>query len=536
MTATTSEQARFEPTVFGAVRRYPVMVLTITVLCIAAAVGYMQASPAVYGAEATVTVPQSLLTQDDAGEQYFDSQVLLLRSPQVAELAARIANATLNQNLLSLHDFAGENKSLEITPPQQVAPGGFGSSIVTVAFRSTDPKVAQVGVNAALQAFDEVRAAGIVAQGEDEVAAIERAILDARTRGQQTDLLKQRTQTLVNLQLDLATHPAIAWAAEPLVPLNNSWKKSAALGLIAGFLLGAGLAYARAARHRCIYDRLDPVAIYDAPLIGEIPPTPTNRVLPGRTLPMAADPLSQVAEAFRFTAGSVERIRADRADRLAVAFVSAGTAADRSSVVANVALAIAESGTPVLAVDADTRRAVLTGLLLPGSPPAEGFEQVVAGQRNMADCIESSPFNSDVTVLPAGPARAQRTTGAAYSEAVEKLITEAKASFDVVLIDSPAVLTVANAVELVRDSDAAVVVLGAGDSVQDHVSVVQRLDQVDSGVVGYVYRRPPRGPRFLREMWKLAAGPARPPSGSPSPAFGFASVKEQRSSARLPRG
>jgi hypothetical protein len=44
------------------------------------------------------------------------------------------------------------------------------------------------------------------------------------------------------------------------------------------------------------------------------------------------------------------------------------------------------------------------------------------------------------TVLGSGPAAAKRTTGAGYSKAVEKMIAEAKASFDLVLIESPALL------------------------------------------------------------------------------------------------
>lgn len=541
MTATRIDQGRFEPTVFGAVRRYRVMVLIISFLVAAAALAYSLVQAEVYRASATVTVPQSASAQSEAPDQYFDSQVLLLQSQRVADRAARIANTTLNGTMLSPADFSGQASALLITPPEHATPGSFGSSIVAISFTWPDAMVAQAGVNAALQAFDEVRSAEIATQGAASVAAVERAIRDARTKGQQADLLKQRAQTLLNLQVDLATHPTIGWAPEPQVPINGNSKRSGAIGLVAGLALAAGLAYARARRHRCVEGPDDPGAIYDAPLIGDIPPTP-NRIVPGRTeasdpLPVARDPDSPAAEAFRFTAGSVERIRVGRDRHLVVAFVSAGSESDRSTVVANIALAVAESGTPVLAVDADTGEGGLTGLLLPGSRPADGFGQVVSGRCAVSDCVESSPLNSAVAVLPVGYARARQPSGVPYPEAVAKLIAEAKESFELVLIDSPGLLHAAAAVDLVHDSDAAVLVLGPGEPVDDHVTVADRLDQVDSDVVGYIYRRERRWQRLVRRLWKPAALRAgRRRERAADPHFTFGPTGDTHSSARPPRG
>lgn len=534
MKADTIDPGRFEPTVFGAVRRYPIMVLVIAVLTAAAAVGYSMLQPEVFRAYATVTVPQTTLAQSESRDQYFDSQVLLLQSQDVAERAAHIANVALKDNLLSVRDFTGEAKSLEITPPQPSSPGGFGSSVVALTFTWPSATVAQAGANAVLEAFDQARSAAIAAQGVADIKAVERAILDARTSGQLSDLQNQRTHTLVNLQLDLASHPTVVRADEPQLPVNGNSKRAGAIGLLAGFVLGAALAFLRAGRRRSLEGRLDAGAIYDAPLIADIPSAGKNRILSAATdpLPMAADPQSSAAEAFRFTAGSVQRIRAARDDQLAVVFVSAGPGVDRSTVVANVALAVAESGTPVLAVDADSAEAALTGLLLPGTAPAVGFEQVVAGCHPISDCIEPSPLNADITVLRAGPVRAKPTTGMAYAEAVEKLIAEAKASFEVVLIDCPPLLRVANAVDLVQDSDAAVVVLGPGESVQDHLTMVERLGQVDSSPVGYVFRPAGRELRF-RGRWRERTGRQYVPT---TPRFTFRSSKNSRSSVRLPPG
>jgi Mrp family chromosome partitioning ATPase/capsular polysaccharide biosynthesis protein len=544
MKATNIGQGRFEPTVFGAVRRYRIMVVVIALLTAATAAGYALVEPANYRANATVTVPQTSLSQGEARDQYLDSQVLLLQSQEVAERAARIANAALNANVLSARDFSGEGKSLDITPPEGATPGSYGSSIVAVSFTWPSARVAQVGTNAVLQAFDDARAAAIIAQGEATVAGIEKAIRDARTRGQLVDLLNQRTQTLVNQEVDLARHPTVAWAAEPQIPVNGNAKRSGAIGLVIGTVLAAGLAYARASRNQSLEDPLDAAAIYDAPLIGEVPAPGTDRIVSNGSvaaglLPMAADPRSP-AEAYRFTARSIDRIRAARGHRLALAFVSTDTGAERSFVVANVAIAVAESGTPVLAVDAESTDGSLTALLLPGSPPEDGFEQVLAGRRPLSECIQPSPLNHGLHVLGAGPAPVERTTGAAYAKAVEKVIAEAKETFDLVLIDSPALLRVARATELVDDSDAAIVVLGPGEPVRDHITMAERLDLVESEVVGYIYRRARRGPRFVRHLRdRRAARTARQtdlPVVPSSPLFQDRGRENSGSPVRQPRG
>ena len=506
MADTNLERFRFEPTVFGAVRRYRAMVVAVVLATVAVAVGLTLAQPEAFHAQATVTVPQPLSSPDQASDQYLDSQVLLLQSPDVAERAAGIANRSLGRQVLTEGDFKGENTSLVITPPAATTPGTYGANIVTVAFTWPDAEVAQAGANAALQAFDEVRSDRITAQGEATVAGIEKAIKDARTRGQLTDLLDQRTEALVNQQMDLARHPTVAWAAEPRVPVNGNVKKSGVIGLLIGAVLGAALAFARASRRRCFDDELQPAALYDAPLLGGVPASARSTTPPGLSgapgqLAMTADPRSTDAEAFRFTAGSVQRIRAERGKRLSLAFVSTVADPARSAVVANLALAIAESGTRVLAVDADASHGELTALLLPDSPNTDGFDQVLAGTGALTECIEHSPLHPKVAVLPSGRATAQMVTGGAYLTAVRQVLGKGKAGYEVVLIDSPALLEVAVATELVDASEAVVVVMGPHEPLRDHLDVLGRLDLIEASPVGYIYRRAPTRPRLgvLRE-------------------------------------
>jgi Mrp family chromosome partitioning ATPase/capsular polysaccharide biosynthesis protein len=498
----SAEAAMFEPTVLGAVRRYRILVVVFAVLAMVAAYGYTKYTGKTYRAQASVTAPIPQTQQNVQAAQYLDSQVLLMESPSVAQRAAQIANSTLAGNVLSASDFSGSG-SASVTPPEGAAAGSYGASIIEVAFTATSPKVAQVGANSLVQAYVDVRAATIAAQYNNEIAGLDKVIIQTVDPTQQKVLDEDRNQELVNEQVDLAQQPTVVGAAEPTSPVTGGVKRTVIYGLLAGLVVGATIAYALASRRRGFRDRQDPAALYGVPLLGEIPAFEAARSLRSngavtRGLPMTADPHSAVAEAFRFTARSLERIRAERGPRLSLVFVSPIAGLAKSTVMANVTLALAEGGTRVLAVDADAGDGDLTARLLPGTPPDGGLEQALAGQQPLTNCVQSSPLSGAVSVLGSGPAPQQRVTGAARSKAAATLLATAKSSFDIVLIDSPALLQVAEAAELVDASDAAIIVLGPNELIRDHLEMVNRLKLMGADVVGYIYNRAPMPPQLAR--------------------------------------
>jgi Mrp family chromosome partitioning ATPase len=509
------ESARFEPTVFGAVRRYRIMVVAFALASMLVAIAYAKLAGQTYRAQANVTVPvpQSQSTQEPT--QYLDSQVLFLEAPTVAQRAARLANLALRSNSLSARDFSGPGNSVSITPPAGAATGAYGATIIGVTFTAPDARVAQVGANSLLQAFGDARSAAMTTQFKNAIAGIDQTINDTANTAQQAALLSQRNQQLINEQIDLAQHPTVDWATEPTSPASGGLKRAGAIGLVIGLVLGAVCAYAlasvMASRRRNFIDRQDPAALYGVPLIGEIPAFEAAKALRSNgaaagAMPMSADPHSAVAEAFRFTAGSVERIRAERGQNLSLVFVSPLAGVGKSMVVANLALALAEGGTHVLAVDADAGDGDLTARLLPETSVQNGLEQVLAGQIPLARCTKPSPLNGAVAVLGSGPVLQRRVTGAARSKAASDLLLTATSIFDVILIDSPAFLQVADATELVDASDAAIIVLSPDELIRDHLEMVDRLKLIGSDIVGYIYNRAPMPPRLARYQRNGSSG------------------------------
>ncbi|HEX6516970.1 MAG TPA: AAA family ATPase [Nocardioidaceae bacterium] len=524
MRANSVEQFRAQPTVVGAVRRYGTMVVLAALLGAVLGVGYSLVQTEVYRATATVTAPQQVLAEGVATDQGLDGQVVLLQSEEVARRAVRIVNRTLGGRVVGLGDFSGDTSALEVTPPEGTTPGAYGATIITVSYTGPSARIAQVAANAVLHAFEDLRYVALRAQGRATLAGIDEAIQNTENHRQRRRLFNQRTQAEIDLQANLASEPTIAWAVRPQQPINGNSKLLGGVGLIMGSIAGAALAFLLASRRRSFDGPLGAEALYAAPLLGEIPKPEPAKPMPGvaRTadpLPMATDPLSPVAEACRFVARPLENQGTERTDRT-VALVSPRDGGGRSAVVANVALALAESGSRVLAVDADDR-AELTGLLRPDKRTADGFQQVLAGRRATADCAGPSSVHDGVEVLWSGPPLSDRLTGRGYAQAVRKVLDEVRGSFDVVLIDCPGVLRRAEATELLEASDAVAVVVDAEDPIEDHAELVERLSLTSTEVRGYVYCSEPPPVRFVdyvrSRVAARLAGSTRGQAGTPAP-------------------
>jgi O-antigen/teichoic acid export membrane protein len=263
MRAVGIESVRPEPTVFGAVRRYWVMVLAVALAGLVAAAAYSLTQTKIYRAYASVTVPVPVLLQGQQADpaQYLDSQVLLLQSQGVAQRAAVIADGELGGHVLTAGDFVGVGSKLVITPPVTATPGGYGASVIALWFGWPDARVAQLGADAVLQAFDHARSAAIAAQADATVAGINQTLAQTSDKRQQQALLGERAQVVTNEQVNLASHAALGWAVQPTAPLNGGLKRTAAIGLVIGLMLGAALAYGRASRRPGFANRKDPAAL-----------------------------------------------------------------------------------------------------------------------------------------------------------------------------------------------------------------------------------------------------------------------------------
>ena len=201
----------------------------------------------------------------------------------------------------------------------------------------------------------------------------------------------------------------------------------------------------------------------------------------------------------------------------------------KTTTVANLAIALSETGSRVIVVDTDLRLPRLADVL--GLEGVVGVSDVLLGKASLADAVQ--PWGrGGLDVLPAGtlPPNPSELLG---SNRMADLLTELARHYDHVLLDAPPLLPVTDAAVLSRLADGAIVVAAAGRSTRGQLTaaleMLTALDATSFGVVatmlpatgpqayGYGYGYGSAGPQGRK---RAAASEPRPPRATeePSPA------------------
>ena len=148
--------------------------------------------------------------------------------------------------------------------------------------------------------------------------------------------------------------------------------------------------------------------------------------------------------------------------------VSSGMPSEgKSFVAANLAMSLARNSVNnILLIDGDLRRPTLHKLL--GAPNAPGLSEYLAGTVELNDIMQrdrspetaedaSQRSISNLTFIPSGKC-GDNSSELVANHRIEELIATLSPHFDWILIDSPPVLAVTDAVELARAADAVLLV------------------------------------------------------------------------------
>jgi Mrp family chromosome partitioning ATPase len=190
---------------------------------------------------------------------------------------------------------------------------------------------------------------------------------------------------------------------------------------------------------------------------------------------MIASPQSAEAEAFRMLRANLEFVNLDRGAR-SIMVTSALEKEGKSTTVANLAVALARAGQKVALVDLDLRRPLLakffgiaasqpgvTNVVAGSSTLEEALVEIVRlpGGRNGGSSADGNGAGSSnagvLTVLPSGPA--PRDPGEFVNTSqLKSALEQLTGMFDLVLIDTPPLLSVGDAMALSASVDAMIAV------------------------------------------------------------------------------
>ena len=233
------------------------------------------------------------------------------------------------------------------------------------------------------------------------------------------------------------------------------------IGGLLGSLVGFGLGCLVELADKTFHNPSEIMKQLNVPLIGHIPViTQNKRYLVENSLiePVVCTyhrPKSQVSEAFRAVRTAL--YFNTQGKKHSVIQVTSPTPGDgKSTLAANLAVSIAQSGKRVLLVDSDMRRPRQNVTF--GITAKEGVAAVLSGQCHWRDVLYECEEIDGLTVMPCG-AKPNNPAELSSSPQVKELIEEMREEFDFVVIDTPPLLAVTDASPIAARVDGVILTL-----------------------------------------------------------------------------
>jgi succinoglycan biosynthesis transport protein ExoP len=268
-------------------------------------------------------------------------------------------------------------------------------------------------------------------------------------------------------------------AVAPTSPISPNKALNLALGTMVGLILGLLAAFLRAVTDTKIRSARDIAQITDAPLLAAIASTSKqdrNRLVD------ASDARSARGEAFRLLRTNLQFLDSAKESRSFV-LTSANQGEGKTTTVSNLAVTIADTDTRVVLIDADLRRPQVHRQF--GIDGSVGLTDVLIGSVALDDALQQWG-GGDLAILPAGtipPNPSELLQSADMIQLLDLLGTR----FDIILLDTPPVVPVADAAILAARSSGAIMVVAEGRTRRHQLEkAVTQLEQVHGRLFGVV--------------------------------------------------
>ena len=270
----------------------------------------------------------------------------------------------------------------------------------------------------------------------------------------------------------------------PLTPDNPKPLLNMLIAIFGGLVIGVGLAILIENLDLRIRNHGDIEALTTASVLGGIGFDEDAQENP---LIVHTKPKSTRAEAFRQLRTNIQFIEAVEG-RKSIIISSSVPSEGKSTTIANLAIAMADTGAKVLLIDCDFRKPKQHKYL--GLEGAVGLTNHLIGQAKLEDVIQ--PWGKGkLSVLPAGqvPPNPSELLG---SEKMRKLILDAEKKYDLVLIDTAPLLPVTDAAILSKMTGGVVVVVSVGKTTRPQLQgALSHIETVGGKVLGFVMNKIP---------------------------------------------
>ncbi|MDD7917648.1 polysaccharide biosynthesis tyrosine autokinase [Actinomycetospora callitridis] len=317
----------------------------------------------------------------------------------------------------------------------------------------------------------------------------DRAATIANTLAQAfSNLIAQLEQPLDPTRPPLVAARMIEPASPPTQPTSPSLLLNLALGGVLGLALGATIAIVRDTLDTSIDGIESLKQNTSAPALGIVPEVPAESKTSGQqNILLRTSSNDPAAEALRKIRTNFDFLDIDRQQKV-VAITSSVAGEGKSTIACGLASALAATGRRTVIVDADLRRPAIAEYL--GLVGDVGLTSVMAGRVPLSRTIQRWPSGA-VSIVPSGPIPPNPNELLA-SQQMQDVVSELRRNYDVILIDTPPLVAVADAAQVATIADGAILVCAyKSTSVVDVVAATEALRSVQARLLGCVLNMGP---------------------------------------------
>jgi tyrosine-protein kinase Etk/Wzc len=289
----------------------------------------------------------------------------------------------------------------------------------------------------------------------------------------------------------------------PNKPVKPNKSKSLILGSFFGLILAIGLTITRESIDPSVHMLEDVTVATGLSSLGVVPhmdtfrdnrgPVPINQGKTGAQRQRQLmgglalfDPKNPALEAYRTLRTNITFARADAATLQILVFTSPTPGDGKTTTTANLASTLSQQGLRVLLVDGDMRRGTIHQVFALSREP--GLSNVLVGAMPLAECIRHKQVGElgSLDILPCGAAP-PNPSELISSSRMEVFLGEMKASYDIVIFDSPPLNLVTDAAILATKADGVVLVARAGVTTKGALTyAADLLRKVRAPALGFV--------------------------------------------------
>jgi len=392
-------------------------------------------------------------------------------------------------------------KTLGSAPPVSAAEVGQ-TNLIAVTATDASPARAALIANAYARAFVASNTASSISnvtaaenQLTSQINSISKEIsrLDADSTSQLAALSNQEAILKGQLaQLQVAGAEAssglefVTPAQAPTAPSSPKPTQDGLVGLAIGLLIGLGVAFLRDSLDDTLTSSEAAERVGEAPVLATVPLVPAWRKGETPQVMAISEPTSQAAEAYRSLRTSLQFARQGQEIRTLLV-TSPREGEGKTATVANLGAAFAQAGERVVLVSCDLRRPRL-GQFFPPDGPSD-LVAVLHGEQSLDDALRPAAECEGLWTLGA-QSTSPNPTELLSGKRVSELVAALRDRFDLVIIDSPPVLPVADAMILTAYADAVLVLAAASQTRRGELRrTAEKLAQANARVIGLVLNK-----------------------------------------------